>query len=290
MDESFYRNITTLLSKSDINFIETVIRPVSYSENGTNVSLFCRDNLYMGPTELSKTPAISCLIVFTLFDAYLENKYDIQPGVSFRQKYNRLERDTNQEIIEKECYRLMKTIRNGFVHNISAITSIDDLFHFNYTSPQGTVFNLDISSDKLELLYSIIILLVKGRYDINTKGHFENVICTMYNDLKKHVDISGKFTDDGDKGEGTDDSFNLIAISSDIHFNTIVRYPVQNPSYEIDNDRRVIIKSIYNPGYDWYSADYCIEYSNKKYIIPQEILDEENSIDISDLSEWELIQ
>lgn len=288
MNESFYLNIITLLKKSDVRFRETEVRPVNYCEDGTRVSMFFSEHFNMGPTELSKTPAISCLIVFTLFDAYLENKYDIQPGVSFKQKYNRLPYATNQNIIEKECYRLMKTIRNGFVHNISAITSTDDLFHFNYTSPLRTVFNLDISSDKLELLYSIILLLVKDKYEVNTKGHFENVICTMYNDLKEYVDMSGNFTDDCGSGEGADVSFNLIAISSDLHFNTAVRYPVKNPTYEISDDGRVIIKSIYDPGYASYSADYCIEHNDKKYIIPQEILDEENSTYTSVLPKWEL--
>ncbi|AGY75885.1 hypothetical protein [Clostridium autoethanogenum] len=288
MDNDFYKNIITLLEKSDIRFRTTEIRPIEENEGIKTVSMNFSDVLRSGQTQLAKTPAISCLIVFTLFDAYIENKYSMDPGISFKQKYNQVPFITNQNIIEKECYRLMKTIRNGFVHNINAIISQNDLFHFNYSSPQGTNFNLDISSDKLELLYSIILILVKGKYEIATDGHFENVICTYYSDLKSYVDTNGNFTDDGNMGAGSVTSFNLMPISSYVHFNTVVRYPIVSSNYDISEGRiRVNIKSISDPGYKRYSTDYCIKYNNKVYIIPQEILDPNNSLSISDLSIWE---
>ena len=285
MDNNFYNNIISLLCRSDIRFCTTDIRKVEYNGKEANVSMICSDVLNFGPTKLSKTPAISCLTVFTLFDAYLENKYSMVPGMSFKQRYNKLPSSTNQNIIERECYRLMKTIRNGFVHNINAIVSSNNTFNFNYKSPKGTVFNLDISSDKLELLYSIILILVRGKYEIATKGHFQNVICTYYSDLKDYIDIDGNFMDDGDRGLGSVSSFKLMPISPYVRLNTVVRYPVINPSYDISEDR-VTIKSIYNPGYECYSADYCVKYNNKEYIIPQEILDGNNSVYISDLSIW----
>lgn len=288
MNNDFYKSIISLLSRSDIRFRSTEVRPVELQEGTTNVSMFFDDIMNFGPTPLSKTPAISCLIVFALFDAYLENKYNMSPGTSFRKRYESLPSATNQNIVEKECYRLMKTIRNGFVHNINSIASVNDIFHFNYRSPQGTSFNLDIKSDKLELLYSIILLLVEGHYTINTIGHFENIICTYYNDLKEYVDRDGNFTDDGDIGSGSANSFNLASTSAHFKFNTVVRYPVKNPAYEI-TECKLIIKSIYNPGYEWYSADYCVTYNHIEYIIPQEVLDSDNSLSLSDLVCWESI-
>ncbi len=77
-----------------------------------------------------------------------------------------------------------------------------------------------------------------------------------------------------------------MPISSYVHFNTEIRYHVVNPNYDISEDR-INIKSIYDPGYQWYSADYCVKYNNKEYVIPQEILDANNSLFISDLSIWE---
>ncbi|QXE19323.1 hypothetical protein [Clostridium sp. 001] len=286
MNDNFYKNIINLLNNSDIRFYTTEIRPVKFEGEIKNVTMVFSEVLNMGPTPLSKTPVISCLIVFTLFDAYLENKYSMSPGMSFKRKYNALPFVTNQDIIEKECYRLMKTIRNGFVHNIDAIVSINNLLHFNYTSPQGTQFNLDISSDNLKLLYSIILILVKGKYEIETEGHFQNVICTYYGKLKNYVDEDGNFTDDIGVG-GTATSSNLIPIGFYTQLKTAVRYPVVNPKYDI-SEGRINIRSIYNPGSQYYSVDYCVKCNNKKYIIPQEILDNNNSLSISDLSIWEV--
>lgn len=287
-NNDLYKNIVSLLSRSDINFRETEIRPIEFQEDGgSKISIGCYEIMNYGPTPLNNTPVISCLIVFALFDAYIENKYKLNPGTSFKSRYSNIQTITNRNIIEKECYRLMKTIRNGFVHNINSIVLSNNIFHFSYTSPQGTKFNLDISSDKLELLYSIILLLVKGKFEIDTEGHFNNIICTYYDELKGYIDLNGNFTDDGDVGTGTANAFSLIPISTYVKFNTVVRYPVENPIFSILQDK-IKIERIYNPGIEAYSADYCIDYNGKNYVIPQEVLGIDNSILLADLPVWEL--
>ncbi|MDE7444633.1 MAG: hypothetical protein K2N15_02830 [Lachnospiraceae bacterium] len=287
-NNDLYKNIVSLLSRSDINFRETEIRPIEFQEDGgSKISIGCYEIMNYGPTPLNNTPVISCLIVFALFDAYIENKYKLNPGTSFKSRYSNIQTITNRNIIEKECYRLMKTIRNGFVHNINSIVLSNNIFHFSYTSPQGTKFNLDISSDKLELLYSIILLLVKGKFEIDTEGHFKNIICTYYDELKEYIDLNGNFTDDGDVGTGTANAFSLIPISTYVKFNTVVRYPVENPIFSILQDK-IKIERIYNPGIEAYSADYCIDYNGKNYVIPQEVLGIDNSILLADLPVWEL--
>lgn len=287
-NNDLYKNIVSLLSRSDIRFRETEVIPVEFREDGgSKITISCCMRMNYGPTPLNNTPVISCLIVFALFDAYIENKYNLNPGTSFKSRYNNMRTVTNRNVIEKECYRLIKTIRNGFVHNINSIVLSNSIFHFSYTNPQGTNFNLDISSDKLELLYSIILLLVKEKFEIDTEGHFENIICTYYEELKEYIDLNGSFIDDGDVGTGTANAFNLIPISTYVRFNTAARYPVENPIYSILQDK-IKIEKIFNPGIEAYSADYCVIYNEKKYIIPQEILDIDNSILLSDLPVWEL--
>lgn len=173
------KNIVSLLSKSDIRFRETEIIPVEFNEERGAKLKSCYEiiNNY-GPTPLSDTPVVSCLIVFALFDAYIENKYNLNPGTSFKSRYSNIPTITNRDIIAKECYRLMKTIRNGFVHNINSIIMSNNIFHFSYTSSQGTKFNLDISSEKMELLYSIILLLVKEKCESVYRRTFRE--CNMH--------------------------------------------------------------------------------------------------------------
>lgn len=281
-------NIISLLSRSDIRFRGTEIIPVEFKEErGAQLKIGCYAIMNYGPTPLSDTPVVSCLIVFALFDAYIENKYNLNPGTSFKNRYSKIPTITNRDIIVKECYRLMKTIRNGFVHNINSIIMSNNIFHFSYASSQGTKFNLDISSEKMELLYSIILLLVKEKFEIDTKGHFENVICTYYDELKDYVDLNGNFIDDGNSGTETANTFKLNPISKYIKFSTAVRYLVENPIYSISQDK-IKIERIYNPGIEAYSADYCIVYNEKKYCIPQEILDVNDSILLTDMPIWEL--
>lgn len=95
--------------------------------------------------------------------------------------------------------------------------------------------------------YSIILLLVKEKFEIDTKGHFENVICTYYDELKDYVDLNGNFMDDGNSGTGTANTYKLNSISKYVKFNTAVRYPVGNPVYSISQDK-IKIERIFNPG------------------------------------------
>lgn len=288
MNNYFFDNIIGLLEGSDIKLFNTEIRKVCFDNEEKNVTLILNDRLKYCPTKLFKIPAISCLNVFTLFDVFLEKKYNLQPGSSFKSRYNSLKENTNQDIIEKECYRLMIFIRNGFVHNIDNIIVDDNKLKFNYKyklkqkNSQENIFNLDISYDKLNLLYSIIILLVKGNYVINTKGHFEGIISTYYKELKDYIDNHGNFKDNNE--------YKLKDISLSTKLKTMLRYYVE---YNVSNykveDNRIVICNRYNPQYDDYSSDYCINYKEKSYIIPNEVLDENNSISIEKLESWEHI-
>jgi len=191
ISNDFYKNIISLFNGGDTQFNTTLVGTVEYSERYGFVEVI---NLVdsIPPTPFSKTPAISCLIFFTLFDAFLESKHHFSPDMKYKDRYNALTTSTDICIIEKECYRLIRMIRNGFVHHINSIILHDGLFRFNY--PIGTkTLNLDISKEKIIQLYSIILFFVQG-YAIKTKGHIENVLCTLYNELKKYIDLNGNFT------------------------------------------------------------------------------------------------
>ena len=276
MDEELYDNIINLLHYSDIRLRTTEIRPV-VSEGKTFIhTIIIAESIQDTIIPLKKTPAIVCLLVFSLFDAYIENKYQLETGLSFKKKYNTLTSDSYQKIIEKECYRLMKTLRNCFVHNHDKIETENNVLKFHYIN-KNTQFNLNISTATLELLYTIVSMLVTGEHEIKTNGHYKHILCTYYKELWDHICKHGDFTDDIG---GT-----IAQVATFVELNTRVRYNFKNPQYHIVKDNKIIVSPINLAE----AVDYNIQYKGKTYLIPHEILDAQHSISTNDLEIWEFI-
>lgn len=272
-------NIIKLLNGSDINFKSICTRVITKKENGiTHLKDEFGEVVKYGRTELSNNPEITCLIMFTLFDTFLEKKYSITPGINFKEKYKKLSVATNINIIEKECYRLIRLMRNMYVHGIMSVAH-GNVYNFNH-SQKNKLFRIDITPEKIQLLYSIIILLVNDKNCLKTKGHYDSIVATYYSELKKYVDNSGNFSDDF--------STSLLSILSFTKLKTSVRYLYENADYT-ENKDKINILSSHTLEMESYSIDFSIEYKGEKYLIPKEILDINNSLLISDSEKWKVI-
>lgn len=270
-------NIIKLLSNSDINFKSIETRVITKKENGIT---YLRDEfreVVYSRTELNNNPEITCLIMFTLLDTFLEKKYSIEPGINFKQKYKKLSTPTNINIIEKECYRLIRLMRNIYVHGIMSV-SHGDVYKFNQFQ-KNKLFRIDITPEKIHLLYTIIILLINDKNFLKTKGHYGNIIATYYSELKEYVDKNGNFSDDF--------STSLLSILSFTELKTSVRYLYENTDYT-ENINKINILSKHTLESESFSIDFSIKYKGEKYLIPNEILDINNSILISDLQKWKV--
>ncbi|MCB6951088.1 MAG: hypothetical protein ACLR1W_01950 [Agathobacter rectalis] len=121
MDQQCIDSIINVISKSnmaDLDFLNTEIRPITceIDEDGmekqtVHKSLY--DYMY-SKVELSEAWVAGNLLLFTVFDGYLENKYHLTEGASFREHYNNLLDNTSIEIIEKTAIGYLKLLGMEF--------------------------------------------------------------------------------------------------------------------------------------------------------------------------------
>lgn len=165
MDSKFVKQTIDFLEESDLNFIFPELREVELSEESSNTTLKLCDYVYYNSNTLEQNFIISNLIIFALFDGYLDSKNNVLMGLTFKKKYNKLNNSNDIEIITKEVYRILKLVRNTIVHNATGAVFSSDIYKFSYTYPSNsTIFNLEITKSTLALLYSIIMIIVSKAY------------------------------------------------------------------------------------------------------------------------------
>ena len=165
MDQQCIDSIINVISKSnmaDLDFLNTEIRPITceIDEDGKEkhtVHMSLYDYMY-SKVELSEAWVAGNLLLFTVFDGYLENKYHLTEGASFREHYDNLPDNTSIEIIEKSCYRIFKIIRNGIQHNLSHVNYNDGSYNISYCH-RNTSYALQISKNGVRYLYTLIMKL-----------------------------------------------------------------------------------------------------------------------------------
>lgn len=273
MDQQCIDSIINVISKSnmaDLDFINTDIIPITCEideegkEQHTN-HVSCYDCMY-SKVELSEAWVAGNLLLFTVFDGYLENIY-LTEGASFREHYNNLPESTPIEIIGKNCYRVFKIIRNGIQHNLSNVNYNAGSYNISYCH-RNTPYALQISKNGVRYLYTLIMNIIKeqiggmyGKYQ--TSGHYDGIMYKLYTDMLKEIT---QISDD----IGT----SIPSILNGLKLRAFVRYPVENPTIFEEDDTSIIFRHIENNGTDDESSDqynYSTDYIYKDYLLPQEI-------------------
>lgn len=282
MNKNFYKEIINTLKKADIklrvnNLSPMFVSDLPKSEIENYARRFCVPIIDQPTGKI--LPQVSILLMFFLFDTFLEDKYSLNPGQNFSERYRNLPDGSDVQIIEKECYRLMKLIRNACVHNNVSISDNDPI-SFNYLL-NNYRYNLDIHKDKMNLMFSAIVFIVIDNYKLKTDGHFNGIIRSYYDELKDYVDQSGNFRDKN--------SNLLKPISNGTRIKPYHRTVVIHPEYKI-HDNTLIIIDYMKEDYPEYGIDYLIDFNSAEYIIPNECLSENRSIIINDLGEWKVFE
>ena len=292
MDEKFSEMVTDLLKESNMHFPKTDVREIEIRDNESTVNISCSDCISFARTEknFEEVPVIPCLVMFALFDSYVEEKFNLTGGGNFKSRYENIPADsrTPLNVITKECYRLIRLIRNCFVHNMSGINHENDMLHFRNRNN-----NLDINQDTLALFYYLIILIVNKKYEVKTRGHFESAVIRYYGQLRAFITEHGNFRDDLGSAP-------FPAVNAPVALKTGVRYCVENATWlirfagvnssfdklQITEKYRAVSGIVGKIDYSEYGTDYLIVCEGNSYIIPLEALDEEDSILLTDLEIW----
>lgn len=274
MDQQCIDSIIKVISKSDMadfDFISTEIIPVICEENEADRGKYtihksCYASMY-SKAELSEAWVAGNILLFTVFDGYLENKYHLVEGASFRAHYNNLPDNTPMEIIEKNCYRIFKIIRNGIQHNLSNVNYNNGSYNISYCY-NHTQYALQISRNGIRCLYTLVMDIIReqiegvyGKY--RTSGHYNGILYTMYTDMLKEIT---QISDDI--------RTNLPAVPNGLKLRFSVRYAVENPIILEEDDISVVFHHIENNGTDDESSSryyYSTDYIYKDYLLPQEI-------------------
>lgn len=223
---------------------------------------------------LSDVWIASNILLFTVFDGFLENKYSLIEGDSFRKHYDNIPETNDIERMTKNCYRIFKIIRNGIQHNLSNVQYSDVYgFDINYVNKNGTTFNLQISKESIHFFYTFVTNLVtKKIYGLDKsyssiRGFYEGFMYFIY--TKFEEGISPGFMDDLTAKQPT-----LLPVGSSLILKSLFRCLVGNPIIAREDDKSITFYHINNnnandendSGYQCYT-DYC--YGD--YILPQEI-------------------
>ena len=281
MDSNMIASIVKVIEQSDmsdLNLVTIEERPVTVeiNEHGTethNVHLYLSDYIGRNKAQLSEAWVAGNIMLFTVYDGYLENKYGLTEGASFLNHYNNLPQSSNIEIIEKDCYRILKIIRNAIQHNLSSVVFNCGSYSVSYTF-KNTNFNLQVSSWAMRFLYSLVLNIINDNVDgiyrkYRTDGHYVGLINSMYAEVRAGItqlsdDIPGNLIG----------NVHVLGCYDDNQLRTSVRYPVENPTIISDNEEAVVFKHIENNGTDDesdVSYQYSTDYVYKEYLLPQEM-------------------
>lgn len=274
MDQQCISSIMEVISESnmaDLDFYNTKLRPITCETDDNGKEIHTVHHEYFvsmcNKLPLSEAWVAGNLLLFTVFDGYLENTYRLVEGAAFRGHYNNLPESTPMELIEKNCYRILKIIRNGIQHSLSNVHYNSGGYNISYCY-NNTVYSLQISKSGIRNLYTLIMNIIKGQImgiygKYRTFGHYDGIMHTLYADMEREIT---QISDD----IGT----NLLIVPNGLMLRDSARYPVENPRILAEDNTSIVFRHIENNGTDDENSEeyyYSTDYIYKDYLLPQEI-------------------
>ncbi len=263
MDQQYIKSIVDIVENSDLNLFSIEMRFARYDDDTSpysTITMFCEEK-FGNMTRLSNSDVASNILIFTVFDGFVEDKYSLTEGNSFKKHYEALPDNTDIELIQKDCYRILKLMRNAMQHNLSGVEIEQSIYCFGYRH-KNTDFKLEISKRSVELLYTIVLALIKnGMVGLETQGHYEAVLKEFYKMMLSGISIiEDEF--------GNELNSNISPELQD--FKISVRYPLSNPRLYEETEQEIILR-FYDPGCPQYATDYMYSVNGTTYLLPEEM-------------------
>ena len=275
MDPQMIKAITNVIKQSnmsDLNLISVEVRPETIIDKCGKYETCITLSDYVSlnkKAQMSEAWVAGNILLFTLFDGYLENKYNLLEGVSFREHYNNLPSNSQLERIEKDCYRILKIIRNAIQHNLNGVIFNNGSYSISYTF-RNINYKLNINNKAMRYLYTIILNIINDEiYGLDkryrTDGHYIGMINFMYSQVRSNGTL--QLSDD----IAGDLLGNIYMAYDSSCLRTTVRYPIKNPVIVSDDDNAVIFYHIENNGTDDETSNqyqYSTDYQYQEYLLP----------------------
>lgn len=276
MINDFIKDTITLIKHCNFELLFPEILDIELKENGAkNTTIRFMDSLRT-PYPIKNNFLLVSNLLFSLIDAYIDTIYTNIEGKTLKKRYDMLNATNDIEIIIKETYRILKTIRNATVHCKSKINMINNSYQINYTYGK-TNFYLEITKEAFEKLITIVIIIINAQKNNMLQEYIVSILRTYYEFIINNT----KITDDS--------STSLMNTKNALSLQTFRRYRVLNTNFKVEKDYIEIEKvEIQILESNYANVDYVIEYNNIQYLIPGEKLTNQTIL-ISELGNWEYV-
>jgi len=271
MTNTFLDKTMNFLKRSDISERPLEIIPVEL-EDGKLISHPVSYINYC-ETPLEDNPELSLIILFSLVDAFTDLEHPDFEGENFKNKLEALPCTTKTEKCFKECYRVIRVLRNCCIHGQSGFT-----FYNKRISYCKNDNRIDISELGIDYLFTFFLQIIDNNYGNEfTEKHKEIFNVALYNQIKDSITCFS-------------DSFlnPLEIIENCLPFNSLkwtARYYCKNSDFEKVENNSLKINTISTTDYP---TDYLLNYKSSKLLIPSEILRGNSIVDIDKAMSWKL--
>lgn len=275
-----------MIRNSKITLREFKRKDLMTEDEGTTLFLQVKDRIPIGEgpkyTDIG-IPVIDPL--FSIVDSIVNEQLPSKRKSDFKAKQNSLPESTIDEKIFKECYRILRLMRNYSIHSsLSILVSDQGFIQFNNSSEDLIEDpKIKITEEGFDYLATYVVAYASDKDKKYSEKHRSEILKSYYTEFRKGL----RAFDDGDSKHP------LMTIEEiEAYFKITVRYYVENPSYEFKNLAKKILITSGLPDesdYDEYSRDYLISgkyFKNKKYLVPHEDLDSDNKISVKDMEEY----
>ncbi|MEJ2899705.1 hypothetical protein [Acinetobacter sp. NS-4] len=268
MQVAFIQTNLNFLENSNIEITNITYSSYSVIED-SKISLNMEVLENYGSSEIETVPYTKFICIFSLLDFYVDkrisvyiNNHELDKALTYKEKYKKLKNNqsTASDKILTEIYRLAVFIRNNITHRIENVL-------FSETSIKVT-YNLEIlemPKSVLNIFYGIINIYLRHNQHIN-HVYILGILGKLFNDLKRGIT---SFKDNYNQPLENVSIDYLLDENRNIHTN--VRYKIEGDQITFTN---LSLRS------DYRATDLPIILDNIEYLIPQESLDEQNSISL----------
>ena len=213
-------------------------------------------------------------LMFSLFDFFIDSNNPSLEGYSFSKKYKKLRFDNDYDLVLRELFRIAKVMRNSLIHNPSSINELEGgikvAYKFNETN-----YCLEISSCGLSKFYTLLIMYIRG--NLGSGAYFMGITRSLYEVIVNEINVfSDEFLG------------NLNEPLAGLKINPSNRLVIINAPYIVEKECIKIEFDRINAAAEWEGVDYNIKYKEGNFLIPEESLNNELTINEDVLfNNWE---